>query len=83
MDRREVETAFAEQEGAAFVTGDGINKPKGFLAYTTVADAAWTWGKLGYIATGVDGAFRRRRSLRRAGRPVYALKAGYRQNGTG
>ncbi len=24
----EVETAFAEQEGAAFVTGDGINKPK-------------------------------------------------------
>ena len=28
----EVETAFAEQEGAAFVNGDGVNKPKGFLA---------------------------------------------------
>ena len=27
----EVETAFAEQEGAAFVNGDGVKKPKGFL----------------------------------------------------
>jgi len=37
----EVEQVFAAQEGAAFVTGDGINKPKGFLAYTTVAKR---WG---------------------------------------
>ncbi len=29
----EVQTVFAEQEGAAFVNGNGINKPKGFLAY--------------------------------------------------
>ncbi len=28
----EVETAFAEQEGAAFVAGDGAARPKGFLA---------------------------------------------------
>ena len=28
----EVEQAFAVQEGTAFVTGDGTNKPKGFLA---------------------------------------------------
>ena len=53
----EVEQAFAEQEGTAFVTGDGTNKPKGFLAYTTVANASWAWGKIGYIATGVAGAF--------------------------
>ena len=40
VDRRaRSSTAFAEQEGAAFVTGDGTNKPKGFLAYTTVAEA--------------------------------------------
>jgi HK97 family phage major capsid protein len=32
----EVEQAFAEQEGAAFVSGDGNNKPKGLLAYTAV-----------------------------------------------
>ena len=48
----EVETAFAEQEGAAFVNGDGVNKPKGFLASDTVAENAWSWGKLGYLATG-------------------------------
>ena len=41
----EVEQAFAEQEGTAFVTGDGTNKPKGFLAYTTIANASWEWGK--------------------------------------
>lgn len=33
----EVEQAFAAQEGAAFVTGDGVNKPKGFMTATTVA----------------------------------------------
>ena len=52
----EVETAFAEQEGAAFVSGDGTNKPKGFLDYDKVAEASWTWGKIGYIVTGVAGA---------------------------
>jgi HK97 family phage major capsid protein len=28
----EIDTVFAEQEGTAFVSGDGTNKPKGFLA---------------------------------------------------
>lgn len=41
----EVEAAFAEQEGAAFVNGDGINKPKGFLAVDTVEDEIWEWGR--------------------------------------
>ena len=53
----EVEQAFAQQEGTAFVTGDGSNKPKGFLSYTTVAEASWAWGDIGYIATGAAGAF--------------------------
>src|SRR5205809_7966703 len=30
----EVDQVFAQQEGTAFVTGDGTNKPKGFLQYT-------------------------------------------------
>ena len=76
----EVETAFAEQEGAAFVTGDGINKPTGFLAYPTVADAAWAWGKLGFIATGAAGAFAGSDPSDVLVDPIYALKAGYRQN---
>lgn len=77
----EVQVAFAEQEGAAFVAGDGVNKPKGFLAYTTVADTSWTWGNIGYIATGVAGAFAATNPSDTLFNLVYALRAGYRQNG--
>ena len=52
----EVDVAFAEQEGTAFVSGNGTNKPKGFLDYTKVANG-WSWGNIGYIATGAAGAF--------------------------
>jgi HK97 family phage major capsid protein len=76
----EVEQAFAVQEGAAFVTGDGVNKPKGFLSYTTVADASWVWGDIGYIATGAAGAFAASDPSDVLVDLVFALKAGYRQN---
>jgi len=33
----EVNTAFALQEGAAFLTGDGVNKPVGLMTYLTGA----------------------------------------------
>ena len=76
----EVRIAFAEQEGTAFVTGDGVNKPKGFLTYPTVASSAWTWGNIGTIATGTAGAF----PASDAGDVLidlaYAVKAGYRAN---
>ncbi|MDQ4135324.1 MAG: phage major capsid protein [Pseudomonadota bacterium] len=75
----EVETAFAEQEGAAFVNGDGVNKPKGFLASTTVANSAWEWGKLGYLATG-GATFPGTNPSDILVDLIYALKAGYRQN---
>ena len=65
----EVETAFAEQEGAAFVNGDGVNKPKGFLASDTVDNGAWVWGKLGFVPTGDAGAFPAVEPVRHAGRP--------------
>ena len=77
----EVELTFAVQEGAAFVTGDGTNKPKGFLNYTTVANASWTWGNLGYIASGAAGAFPASNPSDVLVDLIYALKAGYRQNG--
>jgi len=76
----EVEQAFAEQEGAAFVAGDGNNKPKGFLAYPTIANASWEWGKLGYVASGVAGAFPASNPSDLLVDLIYALKAGYRQN---
>ncbi|WMT91172.1 phage major capsid protein [Pelagibacterium sp. H642] len=78
----EVNAAFAEQETAAFITGDGVNKPSGFLNAQAVDESDWAWEKLGYVATGTDAGFD-------VGDPsdslidlVYALKAGYRQNAT-
>lgn len=76
----EVEAAFAEQEGAAFIAGDGVNKPRGLIDYPTVADSGWSWGNLGHIATGADGAFGTDPSDKLI-ELIYALKAGYRQNG--
>jgi HK97 family phage major capsid protein len=77
----EVQTVFAEQEGAAFVSGNGVNKPQGFLAYTTVADASWAWNKIGYVVTGVAGAFPATNPSDTLFNLVYALRAGFRQNG--
>ena len=36
----EVETEFATQEGTAFLTGDGTNKPRGLLTYNATTEAA-------------------------------------------
>jgi len=76
----EVNAAFAAQETTAFVTGNGTNKPTGFLSATTVAEASWSWGNLGYIATGTAGALPASNASDVLIDLVYALKAGYRQN---
>lgn len=48
----EVSIEFAEEEGAAFITGDGVAKPKGIAGYTMVANSSYAWGSVGYIAGG-------------------------------
>ncbi|MBX9925517.1 MAG: phage major capsid protein [Hyphomicrobiaceae bacterium] len=78
----EVRIAFAEQEGAAFVTGDGVNKPKGFLSYPTVANATWTWGNIGTVSTGVAGGFAATNPADKLIDLAYSVKAPYRANGT-
>ena len=78
----EVQIVFAEQEGAAFINGDGSNKPTGFLHYTAVADASWSWGNLGYIASGADGAFAATDPSDALINLAYAPKQGYRANGS-
>lgn len=78
----EVDIVFAEQEGDAFIRGDGVNKPKGFLTYTAVAENTWTWGNLGYVATGAAGAWKTTGPSDTLVDVIYALKAGHRQNGT-
>ncbi|MGB1235071.1 MAG: phage major capsid protein [Planktomarina sp.] len=69
---------FARSEAAAFVNGDGIDKPKGFLSHPTVDNDAWDWGNLGYVPTGVDGDLTADAIIDL----VYALGADYRANGT-
>ena len=76
----EGDIVFAEQEGTAFTTGDGTNKPKGILSYTTVAEASWTWGNIGYIASGAAGAFKSTGPSDALIDTIYAVKAGHRQN---
>ncbi|HHG90665.1 MAG TPA: phage major capsid protein [Devosia sp.] len=76
----EINTAFAEQESAAFVNGDGVNKPTGFLQATQVAQSSWNWGNIGYVPTGVSGDFPASDESDVLVDLVYALKSGYRQN---
>jgi HK97 family phage major capsid protein len=77
----EVQTVFAEQEGAAFISGNGTSAPKGLLTETKVADASWSWGNLGYIASGADGAFPSSDAADVLITLAYAPKQGYRANG--
>jgi len=78
----EVRATFAKQEGIAFVSGNGTNKPRGFLDYTKVANASWTWGNMGYLATGVAGALPASNPSDKLIDLIYAVKAEYRANAT-
>ena len=48
---------FLRAESDAFVNGTGANQPAGFLTKTMVPEASWSWGNIGYVATGTDGDF--------------------------
>nr|WP_313633397.1 phage major capsid protein [Brevundimonas naejangsanensis] len=77
----EVEDAFAAQETAAFVSGDGVNKPKGFLAYANAAEGTQTWGQIGTVASGAAGGFASTNPADKLIDLIYAPKAQYRPNG--
>lgn len=70
---------FARSEAAAFINGDGIDKPKGFLFHPKVDDTSWSWGSIGYVASGVDGDVGSGDAVIDL---VYALAAEYRANAT-
>ncbi len=72
---------FAQAEAAAFISGDGINKPTGILTHPTVADATWSWGNIGYVITGTSGDFDATNPGDAIVDLVYALGARYRANG--
>jgi HK97 family phage major capsid protein len=73
---------FARAEAAAFVGGDGADKPRGLLDHDIEPDADAEWGELGYIATGEAGDFDPDAPADALVDLVYALDAGYRANAT-
>jgi len=77
----EIATEFARAEGAAFVSGNGTNRPAGFLTGTITdeADDVRAFGSLQYIATGADGAFAGSEPENALIDLVQALRSPYRQ----
>jgi HK97 family phage major capsid protein len=74
----EAAIGFAEGAGAEFITGNGVGKARGIAAYTNVANASYSWGNIGYIASGKSAAFA---SVAPADKVIalqHALKAQYR-----
>lgn len=72
----EVGYEFADQENAAFTSGNGTNKPKGPLAYTLSATPAF--GEIKLVTSGTSGTFDYDDWIDLE----YSLKAGYRNNAT-
>jgi HK97 family phage major capsid protein len=76
-----IATRFTRAEASAFVNGDGVDKPKGILLPTKVADASWTWGNIGYVPSGAASDFAATDPADCIVNLVYALGADYRANG--
>lgn len=53
----EIGIEFSEMEGQDFITGDGVNGPRGFQSYTMVANASYAWGKVGFTVSGAAATF--------------------------
>jgi HK97 family phage major capsid protein len=73
---------FMRAESQAFVDGDGVDKPLGFLRSSFEPEATWSWGNIGYVATGAPGDFASTDAADAIVDLVYALGAGYRANAT-
>jgi HK97 family phage major capsid protein len=76
----EIASEFARAEGAAFVSGSGVNQPRGFLSAPTPAtsDASRAFGTLQFLASGNASGFDSAPDARLIDL-VHALKAGHRQ----
>lgn len=78
----EVAITFAEAEGAAFISGNGVKRPRGILTYPTVANASYSWGNLGFVKTGAAADFAGTDPILNIMDLYGALRPGYRNNGT-
>lgn len=77
-----IATKFARAEATAFVSGDGVNKPKGFLTHAKAPNGTATNVQIGTIPSGGAGDFAATNPANALIDLVYALGAQYRANGT-
>ncbi len=77
----EIATEFAKAEGTAFVGGNGTNRPKGFLTYTTAAQTDLTrpFGTIQHVPTGVAGGWPASNPVDVLVTLMHMLRAPYRQ----
>ncbi len=75
-----IATRFIRAESAAFINGDGVDKPKGILLPAKVANASWAWGSLGYVPSGAAADFATTNAADCIVNLVYALGSNYRAN---
>jgi len=77
----EIATEFARAEGQAFVSGSGVNRPKGFLQAPTSAagDGSRPFGTLQFVTTGTAGGFPASNPQDKLIDLVQALRPPYRQ----
>lgn len=73
---------FGRSEANAFIAGDGVDKPMGFLSHPTVTAGTETWGQLGHVDTGAAGSFAPTDPASALVDLVFALGAEYRANAT-
>lgn len=76
----EIGIQFAEAEGDAFINGNGVNKPRGFLQVPTIADASYAWGSLGFTVSGHASSFASSNPTDAFITLAYSLKRGYAAN---
>lgn len=53
----EIGIEFSEMEGQDFISGTGVNGPRGFQSYTMIANASYAWGKVGFTVSGAAADF--------------------------
>jgi HK97 family phage major capsid protein len=78
---QEIASEFARAEGAAFVNGSGVNRPKGFLQApnSAQADGVRPFGTVQYLASGAAAGFSASNPQDRLIDLVQALRPPYRQ----
>ena len=53
----EVGITFEEQQATGFITGNGVNRPRGLTAYPMIANASYAWGSVGFVVSGAAADF--------------------------